>query len=148
MNIYGIDTSFLVAAEITAHPDHPAARQTLRRLLTSGDGNQLALVPQVLAEFIHVATDPRRFERPLDSVAAIERARSWWLARETRPLFPNAAATVRFLDWMRDHHLGRKRLLDTLLASTWREAGVSRLLTLNPADFAIFGGFETVAWRT
>jgi hypothetical protein len=26
---------------------------------------------------------------------------------------------------------GRKRLLDTLLAATWREAGVTQILTLN-----------------
>ena len=28
-------------------------------------GHQLGLAPQVLEEFIHVSTDPRRFERPL-----------------------------------------------------------------------------------
>jgi len=30
----------------------------------------IAIAPQVLAEFIHVATDPRRFAQPLDMTAA------------------------------------------------------------------------------
>jgi len=40
--------------------------------------------------------------------------------------------------------LGRKRLLDTLLAGTFRSAGVQSMLTLNAADFGIFDEFECV----
>jgi hypothetical protein len=56
--------------------------------------------------------------------------------------FPNAAATQQFLDWMATHQLGRKRLLDTLLAATYLHAGVTSLLTLNVRDFATFGCFQ------
>jgi hypothetical protein len=45
---------------------------------------------------------------------------------------------------MRQHHLGRKRILDTLLASTFREAGVSSILTTNSGDFTVLGGFVCV----
>ena len=57
--IHGVDTGFLVAAEVLEHAQHAAARDTLKRLLTAGDF--FAVAPQVLAEFIHVVTDPRRF---------------------------------------------------------------------------------------
>jgi hypothetical protein len=40
--------------------------------------------------------------------------------------------------------LGRKRLLDTLLAATYHQAGVQSLLTTNPGDFVVFGVFTCV----
>ena len=61
--IHGLDTSFLVAVEVAEHAEHGAAGETLSTLLAAGD--RIALAPQVLAEFIHVVTDPRRFIRLL-----------------------------------------------------------------------------------
>jgi hypothetical protein len=45
---------------------------------------------------------------------------------------------------MRQFNLGRKRILDTHLAAILHTSGVRRLLTSNPADFAVFGVLETV----
>lgn len=56
--IHGVDTGFLVAAELLEHAEHADARATLSRLLGAGD--QIAIAPQVLAEFIHIVTDSRR----------------------------------------------------------------------------------------
>ena len=64
----GIDTGFLVAAEVVEHPGHQAARSIIAALVANGD--EFALAPQVLAEFIHVVTDPRRFTTPLGINAA------------------------------------------------------------------------------
>jgi len=44
--------------------------------------------------------------------------------------------------WMREHRLGRKQLLDTMLASTYHRAGVVRLATSNWRDFTRYGVFE------
>jgi predicted nucleic acid-binding protein len=44
---------------------------------------RLALAPQVLAEFVHVVTDPARFARPLDVASAINRTQAWWTALVT-----------------------------------------------------------------
>jgi predicted nucleic acid-binding protein len=98
--------------------------------------------PQVLTEFLHIVTDPRRFERPLPMEQALARAQFWWKAREVRHVYPTAESTVLFLDWLDQHKLGRKRLLDTHLAATLWSAGVRRLMTANPRDFSILGGFE------
>src|SRR5437762_403766 len=57
----GIDTTFLVQAEVRGHPAHDAARAKLDELLKAGD--TLVIAPQVLAEYIHIVTDPRRFLR-------------------------------------------------------------------------------------
>lgn len=140
--IHGLDTGFLVASEVAEHPAHVAARSTLTRLVAAGD--KIAIAPQVLAEFIHIVTDGRRFTQPLDLPAAIRLAEQWWTARDVSRVYPDDAATRQFLTWLRQHTLGRKRLLDTLLAATYRQSGISSLLTTNPADFTILGGFQCV----
>jgi hypothetical protein len=76
--------------------------------------------------------------------AAIQLAEQWWTARETVRSFPNHGTTWQFLSWLRQFSLGRKRLLDTLLAATYAEAGIRSLLTTNPADFAVFGLFNCI----
>jgi predicted nucleic acid-binding protein len=49
--IHGLDTGFLVAAEVREHGTHADARATLAQVLTAGD--VIAIAPQVLVEFIH-----------------------------------------------------------------------------------------------
>src|SRR5262249_29827486 len=114
--IHGVDTGFLVAAEVVEHACHLDARATLARLVAGGDA--LALAPQVLAEFIHVVTDSRRFSNPLPMPDAIRLAEEWWTARDVNHVVPDDRAARQFLTWLRQHALGRKRLLDTLLAAT------------------------------
>jgi predicted nucleic acid-binding protein len=139
---YGFDSSFLVAAEVSGHPEHTAARGRLIQLRQAGD--DFALAPQVVAEFVHVVTDDKRFTRPLPIEAALERARAWWNSPEVAPVRPDQEAIRLFFAWMTTHRLGRKRILDTLLAATYRSAGISSLLTTNARDFNIFGGFTCV----
>jgi predicted nucleic acid-binding protein len=138
--IHGIDTSFLVAVEVSSHADHADCRTRLQKLLKAGD--QFGLTTQVLAEFIHVVTDPKRFALPLATEHAVERAETWWNATETVQIFPTAESTLLFLGWLKEHQLGRKRLLDTMLSSTLRGNGVTSVLTLNQGDFSLFEGFS------
>ena len=140
--MHGLDTGFLVAAEAAEHAEHTDARSTLARLLAGGD--LIAVAPQVLAEFIHIVTDSRRFTHPLDMTAARRLAEQWWTASDVVPVFPDDGATRQFLGWLAQFSLGRKRLLDTLLAATYRQAGVQSLLTTNPADFGVFGVFACI----
>lgn len=140
--IHGLDTGFLVAAEMLEHSEHTAARRTLSRLVAASD--QIAIAPQVLAEFIHVATDARRFAQPLTMNAARMLAEQWWTAREAIRVFPDDLAMWQFLNWLQQFSLGRKRLLDTLLAATYHQAGIQSLLTTNPADFALVCTFSCI----
>ena len=140
--IHGLDTGFLVAFEVQEHPDHLAARSRLGELIAAGD--TLALAPQVLAEFLHIVTDAKRFQVPLTMPLALGVIEQWWTARDVTPVYAGELATRQFLIWLRQHFLGRKRLLDTLLAATYWQAGVSSLLTTNPSDFAVFGCFHCV----
>jgi predicted nucleic acid-binding protein len=136
---HGVDTSFLVAVEVSSHAEHGSVRARFQKILKAGD--TFALAPQILAEFIHIVTDPRRFSTPLELEPAIERAETWWNAAEAVHVFPTTESTLLFLVWLNDHRLGRKRLLDTMLASTFKAGDVTSILTLNRDDFEIFGSF-------
>jgi len=140
--IHGIDTTFLIQVEEREVPGHEGARGWLKDALARHP-QPLALAPQVLTEFVHVVTDPRRFASPLSMEEALEKAQGWWEASEVKPIYPSLDSTRLGLLWLRQHRLGRKRLLDTQLAATYYAAGVTRLLTLNMSDFELFGVFRS-----
>lgn len=142
---HGVDTDFLVAAEISNHPFHPRADALIRSLFDAG--HDFALAPQTLAEFVHVVTDARRMPQPLTMLDAIVRAETWWEAEEVIRVFPNGRTVSDFFDWLRRHQPGRKRLLDTQLAATFRNAGVDRIVTNNARDYGALGGFEIVSYN-
>ena len=88
---HGLDTSFLVAVEVSCHPDHSAARTLAGVLRQRGDC--FALAPQALAEFVHIVTDPKRFTAPLTMPQALHRVRRVHL----RPARRAGRADVVFL---------------------------------------------------
>ena len=139
----GVDTTFLVQVAIQETEGHVAALEVLRREILGRD-REAALAPQVLSEFIHVATDRRRFERPLPMARALATAGFWWNAREVERIVPDDQAVSQFLVWMQEHGLGRKRLLDTLLAATYYRCGVTRIVTSNARDYRVFGVFDLI----
>jgi predicted nucleic acid-binding protein len=136
----GLDTSFLIAWAIPEHPDHITCRQLSSE--AASNGRTFGLTLGILAEFLHVATDPKRFSKPLTMADAIHLADFWAQAAEVA-LLPQATDTChQWLHWMHEHHLGRKRVLDTLIAATWQSAGITDIFTLNPSDFTLFGQFN------
>lgn len=140
--IYGLDTSFLVAAELHEHPLHTFARGVIEGIRQKDQ--LIAIAPQVLIEFIHVVTDAKRVQNPFSMAFAIDAADGWWQGDEVLQVFPSDAAARQCLTWLRQHKLGRKRLLDTMLAATYRHEGVLSLLTTNVRDFTVFGCFQFV----
>ncbi len=140
--IHGFDTSYLVAMEVASHAQHAAVHAQLLPLRQQSD--RFALAPQVLSEFIHIVTDSRRFPTPIAMPLALLRAQQIWHAKEVDRVYPDAIAVDQFFTWMGHHGLGRKRVLDTLLAATYFVAGITSVLTLNRADFVTFGCFQVL----
>lgn len=140
----GLDTSFLVAVSIREHPAHREAWRVFDGEIRGRDG-AAAVAPQVLTEFVHVVTDPRRLERPIPMDEALDIGDRWWNARECRQVPVGSEAVAIFLDWMTLHRLGRMRLLDTMLAAAYHAFGVTRLATTDWRDFRVFEAFEIVA---
>lgn len=138
----GVDANILVALAIG---DHPLQSRSVQRVAAElAAGRRLVTTAAVLVEFLHVSTDLRRFSPPL----LMEESLGWveaWLAKEETVILTVEETEVRLcLRWLRERHLGRKRILDTLLAATLHRHGVRRLLTSNPDDFRVFGAFELV----
>ncbi len=135
----GLDTNILVAYVVPEHPAHEVVRGRIESFLS--EGRPLALSSLVLSEFIHVVTDPKRFTRPLTMPEALEWSRFWSDAEETVLCPADLAVHLQWQQWMEEHRLGRKRLMDTLLSAIWRTAGVVEIFTLNPRDFGVFDEF-------
>ena len=140
-----IDTDFLVAVEIRDHLFHEVADAVLGRLLE--EGHKLAVAPQMLAEFVHVVTDSKRLKDPLSMEEALARAEYWWQAREVVRIYPEGDAVSTWIEWLREHRLGRKRLLDTMLAASACSYGISTIVTNNEKDFKVFGSFEILTYK-
>lgn len=139
--VKAIDTTFLLQLELREMDGHERAHRFLRQVVLA-EGHLLGVAPQVLEEFIHVSTDPRRFERPLSVVEALDKADVWWRAAEVRQILPSSDAFALFIEWMRGLRLGRTRLHDTLLAATCVTAGIGEILTSDRAGFELFGGLK------
>lgn len=141
--ILGIDTDILVTWVMRGTPLHTAVRRFFQHEIHDRDG-LLGLTPQVIQEFLHVATDSRRFEHPLAMPEALRVCRSLASSREVQWILPSPEVLPRTLDLLEQFQLGRKRILDTALAATLECAGVQRLMTLNRRDYEVFPFLELV----
>ncbi|HEX3718897.1 MAG TPA: PIN domain-containing protein [Verrucomicrobiae bacterium] len=138
----GLDCNILVQL---AFADHPANAKTLSIVQTeTAQGTKLVFPSLILDEFLHVATDARRFAPPLTMTEALDWVENFLKNPMVSLLEPTKASTDQTLLWMRQFNLGRKRILDTHLAAVLHTAGVLLLMTSNPADFAIFPDLKTV----
>jgi predicted nucleic acid-binding protein len=138
----GLDTTVLVQLADVGHGDHGRAEAFFQA--EAAAGNNLLLTPQVIAEFLHLITDTRRFERAVSMVAALDWVDDFLTNPSVELLMPTDESLLLANQWMRKFQLGRKRVLDTQLAATVYTAGARRLLTSNPDDFKIFGVFDLI----
>lgn len=136
----GIDTCFLVDLDADESPRHEGAVSlfnTWRRT-----DQYLAVYYNVFLEYQHIITDPKRFATPLSVPEAVERVWYWAEQDRIRVLYPDDNSFKRAQMWLSMYHLGRNRLLDTHMAATYAEQGVTTLWTANVKDFKIFNMFE------
>jgi len=139
--VTGIDTSWLVDLEVGESPRHEGAL-SLFESWRQESKSLLCVYHQIFLEFLYVITDPARFENPLSMDRAIERVWFWIEQKRVRVLYPGDASLKRSLMWMTAYELGRKRLIDTQMAATYAEEGVTEIWSANPEDFALFGVFK------
>ena len=138
----GLDCNILVQLALQ---DHPANATTVAIVQTEvQSGSRLVFPALVINEFLHVITDTRRFSPPLTMTEALDWVESFLANSSLGVLEPTPESLRQTLHWMREFNLGRKRILDTHLAAILYVAGVRRLCTSNPADFAVFNVFEII----
>lgn len=137
----GIDTTWLVDLEVEESPRHQGAIRLFDSWRREGK-TRLCVYHHVFLEFLHVVTDQARFEHPLTMDQAVERVWFWISQERLRILYPSEMSMKRCLLWLTAYRLGRKRLVDTQMAATYAEEGVTRIWSANPGDFALFGVFD------
>ena len=138
----GLDCNILIQLALA---DHPANVATLAAVQAETQRGETLLFPPLIAtEFLHVVTDERRFAPPLTMEEALEWLEDFTANPLVKIVEPSEASLRLTMQLMRQHRLGRKRILDTHLAAVLNTHGVKRLLTSNPGDFAVFGVIETV----
>jgi predicted nucleic acid-binding protein len=139
----GLDSNILVQLALQDHPQNSATVLAVQAEVQKG--NRLVFPSLVVAEFLHVITDARRFSPPLTIIEALDWIEKFMSNSSVGLMEPTPQSISHTLRWMREFNLGRKRILDTQLAATLHMGGVKRLLTSNPADFAVFGVFEIIS---
>ena len=134
-----LDTNILLYVSNAAAPERAAAKAAVGRLFAGGE--HLAVAPQVLFELWSVATRPVATNGLGWSVAQaraeVEAIRSRFLVLEEPP-----AVADLWLDIVARHDLKGKRIHDAHLLATMKANGVTRLLTLNAADFPAESGIS------
>jgi len=139
----GLDTNVLVYAHVAALPEHGVVREFLAGQLARRDVT-LFVTPSVLHEFVHVVTDARRFEPPVGMGEALALARLSLGLANVECVATGAEALAEAFTLVDRHHLGRKRVADTLLVATLIRHGVRQLVTCNRSDFEVFPGLQLV----
>lgn len=138
----GLDCNILVQLALA---DHPANARTVTLVEAEVRSGRILVFPPLIAtEFLHVVTDERRFAPPLTMSEALGWLEDFMANPSVKTVEPGDSSLRQTMQWMRQHRLGRKRILDTHLAAVLDTHGVARLLTSNPADFIVFGVIETI----
>ncbi len=139
----GLDTNVLVSTHIPAMPDH----ETVRRFLSAqlhDPAITLVVTAQILHEFVHVVTDPRRFEPPVVMAEALAIARLYLNRANVHCVVTDAACVHEAFDLLAQHTLGRTRIADTLFVATLLHYDIHEVITCNPADFRGFEGLTVI----
>jgi toxin-antitoxin system PIN domain toxin len=139
----GLDTNVLVYAHMPSLPEHGPVRAFVLRALAE-PGATLVLTPGVLHEFVHVVTDPRRFEPPISVPEALAVARLYLGRTNVECIATDETALRLALELVERHDLGRKHLADALLAATLLANGVREIVTCDSAGFAAFADLTVI----
>ena len=132
-----VDTNVLIYTHMPSLPSFERVRRYVMTQLGDADVT-LIVTPLVLHEFVHVVTDPRRFEPPLTMSDALATARLYLGRSNVTCVGADEAVVIDAFDLLEQFQLGRKRIADTLLVATLARHEVRELITCNPGDFEIF----------
>lgn len=138
--VIAIDTNFLVDLDIIISPRHEKVLSAFRDF--GKTNTHIFITVEALLEYVHVITDSKRFSIPFTMEQALERVDYINNHPHINVLYPDEDDYKLCLDWVKQFNLGRKRLTDTLMASTYFNNGITELWTGNTKDFEIFGCFD------
>ena len=130
------DTNLLLYAEITAFPEHAAARAWWEATINGPD--EVGIAPAALFGFIRIATNPRVFSPALDVDAALRRVEAWLARPNVRVLVPGPRHLEIAFRMLRALGTAANLTTDAQLAALAIENNAT--LASNDTDFGRFGG--------
>jgi predicted nucleic acid-binding protein len=139
----GLDTNVLVYAHMPALENHEKVRGFLLDRLQHSD-TTLAITPSIMHEFVHVVTDGRRFDPPVEMSEALAIARLYLERSNVECLSISEDVLNHAFDLLERHRLGRKRIADTLLVATLHHHKITEIATCNPGDFRVFDDLSLI----
>jgi predicted nucleic acid-binding protein len=104
-----LDTNVLVYTHMPAMPDHATVHRFLEAQLPD-PAVTLVVTAQILHEFVHVVTDPRRFEPPVPMAEAMAIARLYLHRTNVACVVTDAACVHEAFALLERHALGRNRI--------------------------------------
>lgn len=132
------DLNLLLYAEISAFPEHAAARRWWEAALDSAE--DVALTLPTLFGFVRIATNPRAFDPPLAVDDAIDRVNAWLAQPNARVLLPGPRHLEIAFRLLRDLGAAGNLTTDAQLAAFAIEHNAT--LCSNDTDFARFSGLR------
>ena len=142
----GIDSCFLIDLYWQDSPRNKNAR-ALYSEIANDENIQIGIFHNCFNEFLHVITNPKRFENSFSIKEAIEVIDFWCDIDRVTVLYPDDTVFKRTLAWMNMYNLGRNRINDTQMAACYLSNNISSIITANPKDFEIFRCFEIRDYR-
>ncbi len=128
-----LDTNVLVYGYYQQSPQHAASRTLLDQAQNAGAG--LCVVPQNLAEFYSIVTNPKRVTQAKSSSEALDLVAEI-LALPGMTLLPVPLDIVaRWTQLIRQYPVTGQKVFDIQLVAMMLGNGVSKLYTYNIADF-------------
>lgn len=137
-----LDTNVLIAATDTSRRLHLDAQRLL--MLANRSGVHLGVSGQILREYLVVATRPSEVNglgmSAREALINVEEFRKRLVFYEETEAVAN-----RLRQLVRDHGVVGKRIHDANLVATMLVHGISRIITENLDDFAVFAEIRSVS---
>jgi predicted nucleic acid-binding protein len=143
---YLVDTGVWLRLFDRSDPEHAAIRAALR--LLRSNGHTVTACPQNIAEFWNVSTRPASSHGGYGKSVATTGLCVQFIERNARILDESAAAYRHWRGLLAQHQIQGLAVHDARLVSMMGVAGISRILTLNVADFARYPGIVALAPNT
>ncbi len=131
-----LDTNILVYAMDGSSPHHAASRAVLEQARSSEA--RLCVVPQSLAEFYSLVTNPKRVTSPKSPKEALAVVEAILLLPGLEVLPIPLDVVARWIDICRNHPVKGPRIYDLQIVAVMLANGVRRICTLDRSDFEPF----------